>query len=62
MIEEGKPATREVLGNTTGPDVVAQIKSHLQEILDLEDDSVSFGGTIPLASRKLSAFKKIQEM
>ena len=56
------PAAREVLGNTTGPDVVAQIKSHLLEILDLGDDSVSFGGAIPLALRKLSAFKKILEM
>jgi len=57
-----EPIAREVHGNTIGPDVVAQIKSHLLETPDLGDDSVSFGGAIPLASRKLSAFKKIPEM
>ncbi|XP_066345454.1 uncharacterized protein [Miscanthus floridulus] len=57
-----EPAAREVLENSIGPDVVAQIKSHLLEIPDLGDDSVSFGGATPLASRKLSAFKKIPEI
>lgn len=40
------------------PDIVAQIKSQLLVMPELGDDSVSFGGTLSLTSRKLSGLRK----
>ena len=60
LTEEAEPATRETLEAAleAHPDMVAQIKSHLMEMLELGDNSMSFGNVSPLISRRLSSLCK----